>query len=137
MLNSKMKKPTKPNLGAGPANIRKANLDSVLQLMRQIESFSRIGMTRASGISTTTMTKLFNQLEEVGLIERDRIDKKNFGRPRALYRLATGQICLLCSTIGKKLTQVSTCDLSGRLNEKTAVSIPTGDGLEGFYDRLS
>ncbi len=137
MFDSQMKKTTKPNLGAGPANIRKANLDSVLQLMRKAERFSRTEMARISGISTTTMTKLFVQLEEAGLIELDRIDKKNFGRPRTLYRLATEHICLLSATVEKERTRVSTCDLSGRLNEKTATSFPTGDGLEGFYDRLA
>ncbi|MCF7848859.1 MAG: ROK family protein [Kiritimatiellales bacterium] len=133
-----MKKTGNPsNAKTGPALVRQANIENVLQLMRQADTFSKVDLARDSGISTTTMTKLFNQLEKAGLIEKDRIDHESFGRPRTLYRLAADKVCVLASVIDIDETTVAAYSLNGAVNKDSEVTFPTGRSLTGFYDRLA
>jgi len=122
---------------AGPALVRQANIENVLQRMRQTDTFSKVDLARDSGISTTTMTKLFNQLEKVGLIEQDRVDRKSFGRPRTLYRLATKKVCIVAAVIDIDEITVASFSLDGTLNQASQIFCPTGETLNGFYDRLA
>jgi len=133
-----MKKAVKKiNAKTGPALVRKANIEQVLRLMRQADTFSKVDLARDSGISTTTMTKLFSQLEKAGLIEQDRIDRESFGRPRTLYRLSTEKIGVLAAVIDIDETTVASFSLNGSVNKTTVTTFPTGNSLDEFYDRLT
>ena len=121
----------------GPALVRKANIEQVLRLMRQAGTFSKVDLARDSGISTTTMTKLFSQLEKAGLIEQDRIDRESFGRPRTLYRLATDKVCVVATVIDIDKTTVASYSLNGSSNKVSETTYSTGKKLDGFYDRLA
>lgn len=124
-------------MASRPAHVRRANIDGVLGLIRQAGQVSKVGLARTTGISTTTMTKLFSELEETGLIEKAQVDRTSFGRPRTLYRLSTSGVCILAATIDIDETNVAVFGLDGAVNEKTNYSFKTGKVLPGFYNRLA
>lgn len=106
-------------------------------MMRGRDSFSKVELARESGISTTTMTKLFAQLENAGLIELDRLSQEGFGRPRTLYRLATEHVCVLSCVLDIEKAVVASFGLNGLQNVAARREMETGSGLDGFYDRLA
>ncbi|MDD2600999.1 MAG: ROK family transcriptional regulator [Kiritimatiellae bacterium] len=133
-----MKKRTpKASTGALPAHVRKANIEQILKLMYRERQFAKIDLTRISGISTTTMAKLFNQLEEAGLIEKDEIDRSSFGRPRTFFRLSTEKIALVAAVVDIEEITVAAFNLNGEQVEGSVTVIPTGSELKNFYNRLA
>lgn len=131
------KRVKKTKSGALPAHVRKANIERVLNLMCREQRFAKIDLTRSSGISTTTMTKLFNQLEKAGLIEKDEVDRESFGRPRTFFRLATKQICLAAAVVDIEEVSVATFHLNGDKVDSSVEIIATGKSLRNFYNRFA
>ena len=131
------KRSKKTKSGALPAHVRKANIERVLNLMRRERRFAKIDLTRISGISTTTMTKLFSQLEKAGLIEKDEIDRESFGRPRTFYRLSTEKIALVAAVVDIEEVTVAVFSLNGERSSAAAEVFPTGKELKGFYSRFA
>lgn len=132
-----MPKAGKAKLSARPSHVRQANLNSALQLMRQTPVFSKADLARVSGISATTMAKLFAQLETAGLIEPAGINKESFGRPRNLYRLSSGTTCILSAVIDIDEISIAAFSLDGTLNPGSRQTLPTGSTLAGFFNRLA
>lgn len=120
-----------------PAHVRKANIERILKLMYCEQKFAKIDLTRISGISTTTMTKLFNQLQDAGLIEKDEIDRSSFGRPRTFFRLSTEKIALVAVVVDIEEVTVAAFSLNGEQVEASLETIPTGSELKNFYSRLA
>ena len=100
--------------------------------MRRMELFSKIDLARELGISTTTMTKLFAQLESTGLIERSPIEDTSFGRPKTLYQLSPS---LQVATVVIDLQETTICfsDLQGNAKPELMVRIPTGNSAEALF----
>ncbi|MBN2686296.1 MAG: ROK family transcriptional regulator [Pontiellaceae bacterium] len=118
-----------------PRIVRQINLQTVTRQMRQMELFSKIDLARELGISTTTMTKLFAQLEEEGLIARSPVEDTSFGRPKILYQLAPE---LQVATIVIDLQETSICfsDLQGNAKPEHTVKLPTGVNVDDLFVRI-
>jgi predicted NBD/HSP70 family sugar kinase len=131
------KKAKKQTSGALPAHVRIANIERVVNLMRRERRFAKIDLTRSSGISTTTMTKLFGQLESAGLIEKDAMDRESFGRPRTFYRLATQKTALVAAVVDIEETTAAVFSINGEMADERIDRFPTGGALRGFYARFA
>ena len=119
-----MTRTKKKNNSGQPRIVRQINLQTVTRQMRRMELFSKIDLARELGISTTTMTKLFAQLEETGLIERSPVEDTSFGRPKILYQLAPS---LQVASVAIDLQDTTICfsDLQGNIKSENMVTFPT------------
>lgn len=122
-------------LGAGPEHVRRENIRGILELMRGEQAFSKVDLSRKSGLSTTTMTKLFTQLEATGLIEQHHVSRGSMGRPRTLYRLSTESACVLAAVIDIDTVSLASAGLSGETNVEN--SFPTRKPSTGFFEKLA
>lgn len=127
-----MTKPKKKNSSGQPRIVRQINLQTVTRQMRRMELFSKIDLARELGISTTTMTKLFAQLENTGLIERSPVEDTTFGRPKILYQLAPS---LQVATVVIDLQDTIICfsDLQGNVKPDNQVRFPTGNSVDDLF----
>lgn len=118
-----------------PRIVRQINLQSVTRQMRRMELFSKIDLARELGISTTTMTKLFAQLEEKGLIEKSPVEDTSFGRPKILYQLAS---TLQVATVVIDLQETTICfsDLQGNVKSENHVRFPTGRNVADLFSSI-
>lgn len=130
-----MKKLNKSNHGL-PRLVRQINLQAVVRQMRKMEVFSKIDLAQDSGISNTTMSKLFSQLEDDRLIEKSPIEDKSFGRPKILYQLSsTLQIAGIFVDVDETVICIS--DLQGDIKQENVVSFPTPDNPEQLFVLIS
>ena len=118
-----------------PRLARQVNLQTVARQMRQMELFSRIELARHLGISTTTMTKLFAQLEEDELIVKSPVEDKSFGRPKILYQFSPA-LQIAAVVIDVEATTICFAGLQGTISEKHQVVFPTGNSPEKLFDRI-
>lgn len=127
---------TKKKTSSGqPKIIRQINLQAVTRQMRRMELFSKIDLARELGISTTTMTKLFAQLEEKGLIERSPVEDTSFGRPKILYQLSPA-LQVAAIVIDLQDTIVCFSDLQGMIHPNYMVQFPTGNNVEDLFANI-
>ncbi len=128
--------PTKKKNSSGqPKIVRQINLQTVTRQMRRMELFSKIDLARELGISTTTMTKLFAQLEEKGLIEKSPVEDTSFGRPKILYQLSPA-LQVASIVIDLRETFICFSDLQGNLKSENMVSFPTGNNLDDLFANI-
>jgi N-acetylglucosamine repressor len=130
-----MQKNDKAIQAARPAHVRQVNLQAAVRQMRQMSLFSKIDLARELGISTTTMTKLFAQLEAGGIIERSPEIDKSFGRPKILYRLSPAP------QIGAVIIEIDTTTLcisglQGDIRPDQQLSFPTGSRPETLFPAI-
>lgn len=103
--------------------------------MRRLKLFSKIDLARQLGISTTTMTKLFAQLENEGLIEKSNQLDTSFGRPKILYQLApTLQVATV--VIDVELTTICFSNLNADILSEHFIEFSTGDNARDQFERI-
>jgi predicted NBD/HSP70 family sugar kinase len=118
------------NLNTGlPGLARQTNLETVIRLMRRMEFFSKIDLVRECGISTTTMSKLFRQLENDNIIRQSSRTDKSFGRPKTLYQLCP-DIQVAGIVIDVDTTTICFSSLQGETDPKRMIELPTGEDPE-------
>lgn len=131
-----MKKQNKKNTSGLPQLVRKVNLQAVIREMRRTEIFSKIDLARLSGISTTTMTKLFAQLEEDHLIVLSPKIDKTFGRPKTLFQLSPAlQIAAIVIDVDQ--TTISFSNLQGEVLDNQSVSFSTGSNPQELFSQIA
>lgn len=131
-----MRKQKTQNQVGIPQLARRINLKAVTRQMRRMEVFSKIGLAEKSGISNTTMSKLFNQLENNQLIERSLMEDKSFGRPKILYQLSsTLQVAAVFVDVDE--TTICISDLLGKIKAENTARFPTPDNAETFFTVVS
>lgn len=118
-----------------PRLARQVNLQTVARQMRQMELFSRVELARHLGISTTTMTKLFAQLEEDELIVKSPIEDKSFGRPKILYQFSPA-LQVAAVVIDVETTTISFSGLQGNIAKEHQAVFPTGHSPDELFDRI-
>lgn len=118
-----------------PRLVRQVNLRSVTRQMRRMELFSKIDLARQSGISTTTMTKLFVQLQEEGLIEQSPVEDRSFGRPKILFQLSPSlQVAAIVIDVDK--TTLCFSNLQGDITSEHHTSFPTESDSAKLFSRI-
>lgn len=124
------------NSGTGlPSLARQINLETVIRLMRGTEYFSKIDLVRECGISTTTMSKLFSQLENDKIIKRSSQEDKSFGRPKTLFRLCS-HIQIACVLIDVEETEICFSNLQGDIKSENSVRFPTGKDSDALFEKI-
>lgn len=130
-----MTKNGKERVSSGlPRLVRQVNLQAVVRQMRRMEAFSKVDLARRSGISTTTMTKLFAQLEASGVIERGEVSRESFGRPKTLFRLSPA-LQVAAIVIDVEETAICFSGLQAELKD-SAVTFPTGNIRRDLFARI-
>jgi len=103
---------------ATPALARQLNIRQVLDLLRRRTPLTRAEITRQSGISAPTMSKLLDILERVGLIRELRTAAAGRGRPSRSYALSGRHIQVFGAIIGVKTCRIFTAPLSLELKKQ-------------------
>ena len=125
----------KKHTSGQPRIVRQINLQTVTRQMRRMELFSKIDLARELGISTTTMTKLFAQLEEKGIIAKSPVEDTSFGRPKILYQLdPTLQVATV--VIDLQYTTICFSDLQGNAKPEHQVRFPTGNNVDDLFANI-
>lgn len=96
-----------------PSDIRHTNALSILKLLRQTESASKADLTRATGLSAPTITKVVNDLISGGFIEELGEGASSGGRRPDLLRFKSEHGCLLAVDITAGGISLLLTDLSG------------------------
>ena len=110
---------------AVPALLRQMNVRRVLDVLWRVGSASRADLTRHTGISAPTMSKLFASLEEAGLLEQEAELQLTAGRPSSVYRLATSSTQILGAVIGVRECVALSAGLDGKIEESRQVRFRT------------
>jgi N-acetylglucosamine repressor len=130
-----MQKKGKPGQTSRPEHIRQVNLQTVIRQMRQMPVFSKIDLARALNISSTTMSKLFAQLESAQIIERSLEVDKSFGRPKILYQLSP-LLQIAAIVIDVKETTLCASNLKGDVLDDHRLSFPSGSDPEKLFTTI-
>lgn len=119
-----------------PRLVRQVNLQTVTREMRRLALFSKIEMARQLGISTTTMTKLFAQLEADGMIEKSPVEDKSFGRPKILYQLSPA-LQVASIVVDVETTTIGFSGLQGDVLPGNRVVLPSGTDARDLFARIA
>lgn len=130
-----MKKSPKNSSSGLPRVVRQINLQAVTRRMRHLEHFSKVDLARDLGISTTTMTKLFAQLEAEQIIEKSTVLDTTFGRPKILYQLSPA-LQVAAIVIDVDFTSVSLSNLQGNVLPANTISFPTGTEPKALFSLI-
>jgi predicted NBD/HSP70 family sugar kinase len=97
--------------------IRDINRQIVLNYIREDGPISRAHIAQITELQRSTVSLIVDELLKADLVE-EVYGESSGGRPPQLLSLKTSNAVAIGVDIGKKLTNVGTCDLSGRIIEK-------------------
>lgn len=130
-----MNKSKKMNIG--PALVRQQHLQGTLDLMRSRPSFSKSSLARETGISLTTMSKLFSELTARELIELDHTLSDRPGRPEDFYRIAAGTQTVAAVVIDIHTTRLALTDMTGTPLSRSDDELPTAGPPVDFFAAIA
>jgi N-acetylglucosamine repressor len=105
--------------------------------MRTLPSFSKTSLARETGITPTTMSKLFSDLLERGLIERDHTLSDRPGRPEDFYRIAAGPQTVAAVVVDIHDTRLVLTDMTGNPLPHSRAELPTAGPAPDFLKTLT
>ena len=120
-----------------PTLLRQMNVRRVLDALRRHGAVSRADLSRVTGISAPTMSKLVEELANSGLIEADPEMRYATGRPSVMYRMATRSAQILGAVIGMRECTVLATGLDGELDERRTHTFATPDSYDAFLVTLA
>lgn len=105
------------NLNAPVA--RAQNLSLLLHTIQRLQPISRVRLARTTGISTTTVTNLVQELMAAGVVVESGhegiVEGRGAGRPAVALRLAASSRCAIGVHIGVRAARIGLVDLQGSL----------------------
>jgi N-acetylglucosamine repressor len=120
-----------------PTLLRQMNVRRVLDALRRLGTVSRADLSRVTGISPPTMSKLVEELLLSGVIEAEPEMRYATGRPSVLYRLGSRSAQILGAVIGMRECAVVASGLDGELDARRCRTFATPDTYEGFLRVLA
>lgn len=120
-----------------PTLLRQMNVRRVLDALRRLGTVSRADLTRVTGISAPTMSKLVEELFESGVIEAEPEMRYGTGRPSVLYRLGSSSAQILGAVIGMHECTAVASGLDGELDTRRCRSFATPDTYGDFLRVLA
>jgi N-acetylglucosamine repressor len=108
-----------------PTLLRRMNVRKVLEAFHTHGPLTRAQLTRRTGISPPTVSKLTAQLLEAGLVEQDADPVVTNGRPGILFRLASNRVYVMGVVIDVNVCTVSAAGLDGALKKNAQVTFRT------------
>ena len=113
-----------------PGLLRQLNERAVFEIVRDRGPISRADLTRQSGITAPTASKVVGKLLKAGFLEEVNADGDNSatskaGRPSKVYRLGTASVQVLGATIDVRRCSVLCSGLDGRVEPGNVLEFPT------------
>jgi predicted NBD/HSP70 family sugar kinase len=119
-----------------PNLLRKLNERAVFDLVRSQGQISRAQLTRMSGISAPTASKVVANLLEAGFLEEVEVQQNDrdvrVGRPSKVYSLGRQTVQVLAATIDVRRCCVLAAGLDGLIDDSQVLEFAT----PGTYDEL-
>ena len=120
-----------------PTLLRRMNVRKVLEAFHTHGPLTRAQLTRRTGISPPTVSKLIAQLLEAGLVEQDEAPVVTNGRPGILFRLATDQVYVAGVVLDVNECTVCASGLDGKVNGRGQVRFETPADYDQLMDQLT
>jgi glucokinase-like ROK family protein len=125
--------------GSRFSNVKAHNVQAILRTLLHQGATSRVRIAHLTGLSTTTITNLVNELVEQGIVVEDGIEPNRgggVGRPRIPLRLVPSARYAVGVHIGVGNVRVAAIDLFGRLQNYLVMSHATEDPADEVLDRV-
>ncbi len=113
--------------------IRDINRQIILNYIREDGPISRATISQITELQRSTVSLIVDELLKASLVE-EIYGESTGGRPPQLLTLKSTSAVAIGIDLGKKVTTVGTCDLSGRLIEKE--TFPTDREFKVTIDRI-
>lgn len=110
---------------AVPSLLRRLNMRKVLEIIQHKGPCSRADLTRLTGISPPTMSKLVERLLQAEMIEEIPERAITKGRPGILYRMASSQAFVLGVVLDVGHCTLVKAGLTGQIDEKCTCRLNT------------
>ncbi len=107
-----------------PESVRNANSAAVLQLLRQHHRLSRAELSRRTGLSEGTISRIAAGQIERGLLMEEGAENSTGGRPAIRLRLNESRFLSLGADIRSWETRIAVGSISGRILETKAFRTP-------------
>ncbi len=120
-----------------PNLLRKLNERQVLETLQAHGPASRAEVSRISGISAPTVSKVVATLLDAGFLEELDALTEKFGRPAKLLRLATDSLRVIGIVIDVSQCSIVTGGLDGSIDWDNAFEISTPDNYDDLIDEIS
>lgn len=109
-----------------PALMRRINIRQLLDAMRVLGPCSRVDLTRHTGLSAPTVSKLMSELQRRKLVEPLSAQKQpSTGRPSTIYQLAREKIQFLGLVIDIEQSRVVSAGLDGKIESERKLFFKT------------
>ncbi len=119
-----------------PSLLRHLNARRVLDALWRLGPVSRADLTRYTGISAPTMSKLVEGLIKAGLLEQEDELRYRTGRPSTMYRLATRTTQIIGAVVDVRECTVVSAGLDGVIDDSRLEVFATPGSYEGLMDQL-
>jgi N-acetylglucosamine repressor len=120
-----------------PDLLRRLNERRVLDTFRQMGPCSRADITRHTGISAPTVSRLVSALLEAGMIEEYEVEEARVGRPSKQLRLALDKVQVIGVRLGVQETQIFAAGLDGVIDAASHVRFPTAEQYHDIVGDLA
>jgi glucokinase-like ROK family protein len=114
-------------LGSNVSHMKLHNMRATLQMLLRYQPVSRAHLVELTGLSSTTITNLINELLEQGIVAEDGVSpsaQRGVGRPRTLLRLVPQARHAIGIHIGVGSVRVAVADLHAQLSEPVSLAHP-------------
>ena len=116
--------------------LRQLNERRVLDALRNGGACSRADITRQTGISAATVSKVVATLLDAGVLEELDAEAGGLGRPGKRLRLAVGGVQVLGATLGVRRSRVFAAGLDGRPDPDSRRDFDTPGTYPAILDAL-
>jgi glucokinase-like ROK family protein len=121
-------------LGSNVSRMKLHNMRATLKMLLRYQPVSRARLVELTGLSSTTITNLINQLLEQGIVAEDGIapsGQRGVGRPRTLLRLQPHARHAIGIHIGVGSVRIALADLHANLADQLELDHPLERTPEG------
>jgi glucokinase-like ROK family protein len=115
--------------------VRKLNTSRVLNCLRTHRPLSRAGLSTATGLNRSTVSRLIGQLLEEGLVREIGLHQSSKGRPGMLLELKPEAGCAVGVEIGVDLVSVVLTDFVAKVLWRERVSADSQDTQAAILQR--
>lgn len=113
-----------------PETLKRINMRRFLEELRNSGPLTRADLTRITGVSAATSSKIIIHLENLGLIEELESVSVTNGRPGKLFQLSSTKSYIVGVAIDVHLTRICRAGMDGKVPTTTAMPTPaTYDAL--------
>jgi N-acetylglucosamine repressor len=121
---------------ARPDLLRRLNERRVLDIVRADGACSRADITRRTGISAPTVSRLVSSLLEAGVLEEFDAAESRIGRPSKQLRLTGDRVQIIGATLGVHETRMFAAGLDGTIDPAAVRTFATPPDYKQILERL-